>query len=82
MSSFLDLLGLKRRREVRVRVNWLVDARLTGSQQYVGFHATEVSTSGLRLSAPSAGGFERVIDRGRVELLLRVPGSAESSKIL
>ena len=81
MSGFLDLFGLKRRREVRVRVNWLVDARLTGSQHYVGFHATDVSVSGLGLTAQNAGDFSRVIDQGRAELRLRVPGSAGAAEV-
>ncbi|MCC7265572.1 MAG: PilZ domain-containing protein [Candidatus Latescibacteria bacterium] len=76
MSSFLDLFGLKRRREERVKVGWLVDARLRASEQYVGFHACDVSVSGLRLSAALAADFERAIDRGRLGLLLRVPGNA------
>lgn len=75
------MFGLKRRREVRVRVNWLVDARLTGSQHYVGFHAADISSSGLRLSAQSAGDFERVIDRDKVGLLLRVPGAAGAAEV-
>jgi hypothetical protein len=81
MSGFFDLFGLKRRCEVRVRVNWLVDARLNGSQQYVGFHAADVSISGLRLSAGAAGDFGRAIDQGRVELLLRVPGGAGAGEV-
>jgi hypothetical protein len=81
MSGFLDLFGLKRRRELRVRVNWLVDARLRDSQHYVGFHATDVSLFGVRLRASAAGEFERVIDRDRVDLLLRVPGSAGAAEV-
>lgn len=81
MSGFLDLFGLKRRRDVRVRVSWLVDVRLSGSEQYVGFQATEVSTSGLRLSAQHGGDFARAIDRGRVDMLLRVPGGAGAVEI-
>jgi hypothetical protein len=81
MSGFLDLFGLRRRRELRVRVNWLVDARLRDSQHYVGFHAADVSLFGVRLRASSAGDFERVIDRDRVYLLLRVPGSAGAAEV-
>lgn len=64
-----------------MRVSWLVDARLRGSQHYVGFHATDISLFGVRLRAPSTGDFERVIDRDRVDLLLRVPGSAGAAEV-
>lgn len=81
MSSFLDLFSLKRRREQRVRVNWLVDARLRASEQYVGFHARDVSVSGLRLSAGTEADFERAVDQNRVALLLRVPGNAGAVEV-
>lgn len=77
MSGFLDLFGLRRRQEVRVRVNWLVDVRLAGIQSYVGFRAGDVSQSGVRLLAGSPGEFTRVISAEKtVELLVRVPGGA------
>lgn len=63
-----------------MRVSWLVDARLTGSENYLGFHACDISASGLRLSAAAAD-FGRVIDRGRVALLLRVPGSPGAAEV-
>ena len=81
MSSFLDLFGLKRRHEQRVRGNWLVDARLRASEQSVGFHACDASISGLRLRTGSLADFERAIVRERLELLLRVPGNAGAAEV-
>lgn len=81
MSNFLDLFGLKRRHEERVKANWLVDARLRGSEHYVGFHACDASVSGLRLSAAAPGDFARAIEQGRLTLRLRVPGNTGALEV-
>ena len=73
MSSFLDRLGLHRRQEPRVAVDWLIDVQVRGTDHYVGFQALDVSRSGMRLEALDPDSLERVRSPKGIPMRLRLP---------
>ncbi len=77
MQFFKDLFGGKKRKSPRIAIDWWVDAQLPATDRYIGFHANDISSFGLRLSGESDEAFKRVMtDEGRARMLLRVPGEA------
>ncbi|NKB71830.1 MAG: hypothetical protein GKR89_32540 [Candidatus Latescibacteria bacterium] len=76
MNKFLDLFGLRRRREIRLSAEWFIDVQVKSTDRYVGFFSRDISPSGLRLHGRSSDDFSRLLDdNGRAGMRLRVPGS-------
>ena len=76
MVKFLDLFGLRRRREARLAAEWFVDVQVQSSESYVGFFSRDISPSGLRLQGRTSEDFRRLLnDDGRTGMRLRVPNS-------
>lgn len=74
MDLFVDLFGLRRRRIPRVAVRWLVDARIYGTDQFIGLYTRDVSLGGLRLEGCPAATFRRLLSpAGRAQMRLRLP---------
>ncbi|MEW6753078.1 MAG: PilZ domain-containing protein [Candidatus Latescibacterota bacterium] len=82
MPSFLDLLGLRRRRAPRVAACWPVEVRVPGCDRLERFHATDVSTTGVRLEGGTPGGVRQLLSPdGRARLRLHLPGSAVALEV-
>ena len=82
MQFFKDLFGGKKRTSPRIAIDWWVDAQLPATDGFIGFHANDISSFGLRLSGESDEAFKRVLtDEGRARMLLRVPGEAVTHSV-
>ena len=75
MNFFKDLFGSKKRQSPRIAVDWWMDAQLPGTDSFVGFHANDISSFGVRLMGDSEEAFQRVLTEEKgARMLLRVPG--------
>ena len=74
MASLLDRFGLRRRKDTRVAVRWVVDVQIRGSDSFIGFETVDLSCSGLCLQARSKDTLERVRrPKGATPMRLRLP---------
>ena len=78
MTGFLDIFGAGRRQKPRVAVRWLVDAKITDTENYTGFTTCDGSIVGMRLVGKSSASFKEILTaEGLSDLRLRVPGRVE-----
>lgn len=83
MDAFLDLFGLKRRENLRVAVNWLIDIKVPNSDGFIGLTAHDVSIDGIRLQGNTSDVMRRILSQGkRVNMSIKIPGGRQPLEVV